>query len=321
MTEYVGCDYAREHLEGLVDGELSLEQQVAVESHVRWCRTCAARIEDLQLIGESIRGGSPRLAISTQAEPALSAVYSRVLARARAEREQALRSRLREQFTDMRLLWPALGATMAVLVCAAVAVSVLKSTTIERPQSLAMRLEAMGNPGSELNPLRPDNNARIDSYFAKYVGSDRAGGISMPRVLDSGLSVEEISDQEAMFTMATVVSREGRIANAAMLRSERTGSAERGVHADDVEAVLDAVRQSRFAPAQTPGGRAVAVNMVWLFVVTTVQTQAEPTPPPPAEQITRVTPTPRPRRLVPADPEAQLPVGRQSARVSTTPTA
>ena len=31
------------------------------------------------------------------------------------------------------------------------------------------------------------------------------------------------------------------------------------------------MRQSRFAPAQTPVGRAVAVNMVWLIVRTTVQ--------------------------------------------------
>jgi len=44
------------------------------------------------------------------------------------------------------------------------------------------------------------------------------------------------------------------------------------MQANDVEMVLDAVRQSRFAPAQTPVGRAVAVNMVWLIVMTTVQT-------------------------------------------------
>ena len=72
--------------------------------------------------------------------------------------------RLREMFEDMRLLWPALGATMAVLVCLSVAIGVLKSTSSERPSSLATRLEAM-NPGSEANPLRPDNNARVDRYF------------------------------------------------------------------------------------------------------------------------------------------------------------
>ena len=58
MIPYVGCEYAREHLDAFVDGELSVAEQVAVESHLRWCRTCAARVEDLQLIGASIRLGS-----------------------------------------------------------------------------------------------------------------------------------------------------------------------------------------------------------------------------------------------------------------------
>ena len=42
MTPYVGCDYARERLEALLDDELSVDEQVLVESHVRWCRTCGA---------------------------------------------------------------------------------------------------------------------------------------------------------------------------------------------------------------------------------------------------------------------------------------
>jgi hypothetical protein len=316
MTPYVGCDYARERLEGLLDDELSVDEQVLVESHVRWCRTCADRIEDFQLIGTSLRAGPPKQSRTREVEPALSAVYSRVLMRVRAERDQAFGVRFREAFTDMRLLWPAIGATMAVLVCLSVAIGVLKSTSSERPQSLATRLEAM-NPGSEAAPLRPDNNARVDQYFAKYVDSDRAGGISIPRVLDDGAFFAGIRDQEAMFTMATVVSREGRITNAELLNSERGGAtAERAVHANDVEAVLDAVRQSRFAPAQTPIGRTVAVNMVWLIVVTTVQQSPEPATALPVPPVVA-----RTRRLPPPDPAVPLPVGRQSARLSSSPTA
>jgi hypothetical protein len=314
MTPYVGCNYAQERLEGLLDDELSVDEQILVESHVRWCRTCAARIEDFQLIRTSIRVGPPNLSQVAQVEPALSAVYSRVLMRVRAERDQAFRVRVRESFTDMRLLWPAIGATMAVLVCLSVAIGVLKSTSIERPESLAMQLEAM-NPGSEANPLRPDNNARIDRYFDKFVDSDRAGGISIPRVMDDGASVAGIRDEEAMFTMAMVVSREGRITNAELLNSERSGAkAERAVHANDVEAVLDAVRQSRFAPAQTPIGRAVAVNMVWLIVVTTVQQTPVPPAGPEAPVVART-------RRLPQTDSVPLPVGRQSSRISSAPTA
>ena len=316
MTPYVGCEYARERLEGLLDNELSVDEQVLVESHVRWCRTCADRIEDFQLIGTSLRVGSPTSPRVANNEPALSAVYSRVLMRIRAERDQAFAVRVREMFTDMRLLWPAVGATMAVLVCLSVAVGVLKSTSTERPESLATRLEAM-NPGSEANPLRPDNNARVDRYFAKYVDSDRAGGISIPRVLDDGTFFAGIRDQEAMFTMATVVNRDGRITNAELLNTERGGAkSEQTVHANDVEAVMDAVRQSRFAPAQTPIGRAVAVNMVWLIVVTTVQQPTVPPAPVPEGPVVA-----RTRRLPQGDGVAPVPAGRQSALLSTSPTA
>jgi hypothetical protein len=82
-------------------------------------------------------------------------------------------------------------------------------------------------------------------------------------------------------------------------------------------ALLDAVRQSRFAPAQTSLGRAVAVNMVWLIVVTTVETTA-PVAPSPEQSPLRV--AARSRRL-PATEGAPLPAGRQSARLSSSPTA
>ncbi|HVQ15335.1 MAG TPA: zf-HC2 domain-containing protein [Vicinamibacterales bacterium] len=313
MTPYVGCEYARERLEALLDNELSVDEQVLVESHVRWCRTCADRIEDFQLIGTSIRVGPSNIRMK-EVEPALSAVYSRVLMRMRAEHDQAFTVRMKELFIDMRLLWPALGATMAVLVCLSVALGVLKSTSSERPQSLATRLEAM-NPGSESNPLRPDNNSRVDRYFDKFVDSDRAGGITIPRVMDDGASVAGIQDEEATFTMAMVVNREGRITTAELLNSERgvPSKTERVLFTN--EAVLDAVRQSRFAPAQTPIGRTVAVNMVWLIVVTTVQTPDPQT----AVQVAPV--VARTRRLPPADPAVPLPVGRQSSRLGGSPTA
>jgi hypothetical protein len=43
----------------------------------------------------------------------------------------------------------------------------------------------------------------------------------------------------------------------------------------EMEGVLHAVRQSRFAPAQRPGGQVVAVNMVLLFARTTVKASQE----------------------------------------------
>jgi hypothetical protein len=274
MIPYIGCEYARERLDAFVDGELSVDEQVAVESHLRWCRTCAARVEDLQLIGDSIRLGSSAPRVDDEESRTISHLYASVLVRVRAEEALSLAVRFREMFADMRLFWPALGATMAVTIGLALALSVLQRASLERPESLATMIDALADPGGERNPLMPGNSARVDRLFG-YVDSDRAGGISVPRALDNGAVFEGIPEQDATFAVAAVVSREGRIANYELLKSERTGQrAEKtgSVRANDVEMVLDAVRQSRFAPAQTPVGRAVAVNMVWLIVMTTVQT-------------------------------------------------
>jgi Putative zinc-finger len=275
MIPYIGCEYAREHLDGFVDGELSVDEQVAVESHLRWCRTCAARVEDFQLIGHSIRLGSLAPRATDDETQVVSDLHASVLIRVRAEEEQSLGVRFREMFTDMRLLWPALGATAAVTICLAGALSVLHAASLERPESLATMLDNLSNPGAERNPLLPGNTGGENRLCKCYVDSDFAGGISIPRASDNQVVFEGIPEQDAMFAVAAVVSREGRIANYELLKSERTGehtAKTRGMQANDVEMVLDAVRQSRFAPAQTPVGRAVAVNMVWLIVMTTVQT-------------------------------------------------
>jgi hypothetical protein len=275
MIPYIGCEYAREHLDAFVDGELSVDEQIAVESHLRWCRTCAARIEDLQLIGDSIRLGSLAPRADDEEVQTVSHLRDTVLIRVRAEEELSFGARFRDMFTDMRLLWPALGATGAVTVGLALALSVLHSTTLERPESLATMIESLSEPGGERNPLMPGNSARVDRLFG-YVDSDRAGGISMPRALDDGAVFESIPEEDATFAVAAVVSRDGRIANYELLKSERSGRQAHNLHANDVEMLDAAVRQSRFAPAQTPLGRAVAVNMVWLIVMTTVQTPPEP---------------------------------------------
>lgn len=314
MIPYVGCEYAREHLDAFVDRELSVDEQVAVESHLRWCRTCAARIEDVQLIGDAIRLGSLAPRADEEDARTISDLQESVLIRVRAEEELSFGARFRDMFTDMRLLWPALGATSAVTVGLALALSVLHSTTIERPESLARMIESLADPGGDRNPLMPGNSARYDKLFLRYVDSDRAGGISMPRALDDGAVFETIPEQDATFAVAAVVSRDGRIANYELLNSERSGRQARNLAANDVEMLDAAVRQSRFTPAQTPVGRAVAVNMVWLIVMTTVQTPPEP-------RVIRVPPSVAPaNRIPPAESLEETPLKR-SDRLETSTTA
>lgn len=244
MIPYLGCETAREMLDAFADGELGVDDQVAVEAHLRWCQTCAARIEDMCAIGSGLRGGSP-VNVDREDVQALAAIQVGVLTRIRAEHDQSLRMRLRELFVDRRLLWPALGATAAVLICLCGAFSVLQLASREQPDSLAAMIETLADPGSDRNPLRLDAAA------------------SVPRALDDTVVPDRISQDDAMFAVATVVTREGRVAGYEVLDSRAS--------TNDVAALLHAVKQSRFEPAQAPGGRTVAVNMVWLFAWTTVE--------------------------------------------------
>lgn len=275
MIPYLGCETVREMLDAFVDGELGVDDQVAVESHLRWCRTCTARVEDISLIGAAVRVRP--VPAGDAADKTIAQVQSDVLTRLRAERDQSWPVRLREALADGRLFWPALGASVAVLVCVCGMFAVLHLTFDEQPDSLAALMGTLAqtpkppaHPGSDENPLR-----LVD-------------GMSLPRAFTGGAALDALSSDDAVFAVATVLTKEGRIADYELLSSQGVVRPHRASTAqNDVAAVLDAVRQTRFAPAQTGGGEAVAVNMVWLIARTTVKatlratTLAVPAPEPP----------------------------------------
>jgi len=260
MNQYVGCGHARTLLEGLVDGELSMADQLAVESHLRWCETCAVRVEDFRVIGAWLRTQSCArpLVDEPEADATLRALSEGLAVRVRAERAQALPSRLREMFSDMHLLWPALGATVAVMVCVAAAVSVLRASTTLSPNSLAGLISALGSPGTEKNPLRPADN-----------------GISIPRLLEEEAAraigtLERMPDDDVIYTVRTVVGRDGSVSTFVLLSDDNVSPGRTPAAREvDQQAVLNAVRNTRFVPAQTPLGHAVAVDVVWVIAKTT----------------------------------------------------
>ena len=231
MIPYLGCESAHELLEAFVDDELAMADQVAVESHLRWCRTCGARVEDMRLIGASVRMGAPRFAREPEDGRALTAVQAEVLVRIRAERDQSFGVWLREAFADMRFFWPALGATAAVVACLGTAVGVLHAAN-EKSDSMAGVMESTANASR----------------------------------IKTGWVLEGVPEEEAIFALATMVTRGRRIADYEMLLLERAEVRRRDGSAltADVAGLLDAVRQSRFSPAAEEGGRAIAVDMVWL---------------------------------------------------------
>ena len=299
MIPYLGCDAARELLHEFVDGELPTAEQVALESHLRWCRVCAARVEDMQIIGASLRVTSCAIRAADPDE-SLESLQSDVLTRISTEREQSFTALLRDMCTDLHFFWPAVGATIAVAACLCAAVAVFSVTGDERPDSLAGMIEVLANPGSDQNPMRLDG-----------------GMVAPPRTLN-GAGLASIPGDEAVFALAAVVTREGRVANYEVLLSERASVRrhDTAVEDDDVSSVVNAVKQSRFSPAQAVDGVPVAVNMVWLLARTTVKAPVK------ASARALVEPTPLPARLAPpvAPPpdEANKP-GTPSTSAATIP--
>ncbi|MEQ1575633.1 MAG: zf-HC2 domain-containing protein [Vicinamibacterales bacterium] len=257
MIRYLTCDAAAELLDAFVDGELWMVDQVAVESHLRWCRVCEARVEDMRLVGVSLRGHVYPASTGFDDGRDLAIVQSSVLARIRAERDQSAGVRFRGLFVDLRFLWPAVGACSAVALCLYVSLSVfIAATEDETRDSLAGMIQFLANPGSDENPL------------------SLGGRLSAPRALDAGAVLESIMDDEAVYALSAVVTREGRVSTYELLLSERASERRRNTAAEageDVSALLHAVKSSRFEPAQNAAGGAVAVNMVWLVARTTVK--------------------------------------------------
>ena len=281
MIAYLDCRAAQDMLEAFVDGELAVPDQVALESHLRWCRVCGARVEDMQLIGASLRVTSCALrAADEETDESLVSVQSEVLTRITTEREHSMLAQMRGMCIDMRFFWPAVGASLALAACLCVAVTVVSLTHDENPDSLAGMIQVLANPGSDANPMR------LDGAMA-----------APPRALDGG-ALESVPGDEAVFALAAVVTREGRVANYEVLFSERASVRrhDTAVQTDDVSSVLNAVKQSRFAPAQAIDGAPVAVNMVWVLARTTVKASAqasiEPAP-------VRLAPAPRPAGIAP----------------------
>jgi hypothetical protein len=257
VIPYLGCDGARRMLDPFVDGELPVSEQVVLEAHLRWCDTCRDRLEDIRLIGSALRTGAAASPATNDDATVVATMYDGVLARVGAEREQAFSVRCRAVFTDVRYLWPAFGATIALVVFAYAATAVNRTVRTEQPDSMAALISILAAPGSDENPLRLD-----------------AAMLAPPRTLDVGPALASIREDEAVFALAAVVTREGRVSNYELLRTDQGTSGHYEHSSAGARVLRDVVSRSRFEPAQTAGG-AVAVNVVWLMARTTVRGSAK----------------------------------------------
>jgi hypothetical protein len=89
--------------------------------------------------------------------------------------------------------------------------------------------------------------------------------LRLPSAVDAAFPEAVTNDEDAVFALAAVVTRKGRIKNLNLLHgSDGTGPAMTAQERRQVEVLLDTISKARFEPA-TKYNSPVAVNMVWLY--------------------------------------------------------
>src|SRR5262249_19046129 len=136
----------------------------------------------------------------------------------KAEQASALSVRLRTMFDDMHFVYAGAGAAAAAVICLTITLSMFQFAT-------------KASPGSDVNPIAVD------------------AGVLMPRPIDEAVPINMNGDAE--FTLAAVVTREGRVANLELLHSIGTVQGpEMGrapeTHVDEaIESVMGAMSRAR----------------------------------------------------------------------------
>jgi anti-sigma factor RsiW len=239
-------------LESYHDGELTIEQQIAVAAHLDECSYCAGEVEALRYVRGMLRddpgesGGRP-------SDQALGELMRNVISRVKAERYESFPARVARMFEDLHLVWAGLAAATATATCAASVAAVLAFAPAWRADSLAGVLSALASPGSDRNPVRTDEGVALPWLKSEDVMP--AVAAALPDTADVGVSL----------AVAGVLTQEGRVSNASLLPPARYD-----VDVTDARRVIDAVTLARFQPAQR-GGLPVAVSLIWVLEQTTVK--------------------------------------------------
>jgi len=248
------CAATRRRLHAFHDEELvPLSAQIAVGAHLEWCDDCASAFAELRFLRAALRAATPGRRALTSEEAA--SLQTDVVNRVKARQTASFVRRMHEVFEDVHLVCARLGGAAATIAGVVIVLSMMRFATSERPDSPTALANVLAPPGSNENPVTVD------------------GRVRMPRALDQAFSTTSSvrAEEDAVFTLAAEVTREGRIASLELLHSNSGQSVAPGSdEAKLAESLMDAVSQARFEPAQV-GGLPVAVNMVWLVAHTTVR--------------------------------------------------
>jgi len=267
----MSCRGARRRLSAYHDGELSTPEQVAVEAHLRQCGRCASETAAYAAVGESLRGRAARVVVFHASD--FDALQSEILGRVKAERDESVPAQVGRMFDDMRLGFAALGSTAASVVSMLLVVGIFHfGPQSERPDSLSAMMHLLGSPTSsvDVRDLVGQQIGQPSAHDREAMSATALNG-GFPSVdVDRDLP---LSEQDAVFALAAVVTRQGRIASLEVVRSDAALSPDR----EQVLRLLDQVSRARLEPARV-GGAPVAARRVWVMAHTTVRAKLPPLP-------------------------------------------
>ncbi|MFO7693825.1 MAG: anti-sigma factor [Vicinamibacterales bacterium] len=245
----ISCVATRRRLSAYLDGELPVAGQVAVDGHLRNCCGCADELAAMRGVGDMLRARS--VAAAAHCGSDLDDLEADILSRLAAEREESVSAHVSRAFQDMRLGLAAVCSTCATMVSVLLVAGIFHFAPLsERPDSLAGMMQTLGAPA---------------------IGTDSR--ILSPRSAESGaLSDGLVSEEDEVFALAAVVTRNGRVVSPEVL-STQSSDAER----ERVNRLLDEISRARFEPARM-GGTAVSVKTVFVLARTTVRGKMPVTP-------------------------------------------
>ena len=247
----ITCAAAGRRLHAFYDDELSIGEQIAVQAHLGWCRPCADQLVEVQSVGAMLRAGSCGRDVLTRDEAA--SFTAALLGRKTAEQDASLAAGLQHMFDDLHLVYAGVGATVATALCVIVMFGMMGFAPTEHPDSspsasLAATLTLLATPGTSVNAIVNDaaSHARGSARFQ---------------------AASETAQQDVVFWIESVVTRDGRLINLDRLRTN--GRKATRDQANQIEGLLRSVARARIEPG-SDDGTADIDGIVWVITSTTV---------------------------------------------------
>ena len=247
------CAAAQRRLQEFHDGELPVGEQIAVQGHVDSCRVCADTLEDIQFVGRGAQDRSAGAAICCPTRRRRRFVAA-VVSRRSAEDGASLWFRVREMFDDMHLVYAGVGAAVATAACVVIMLGMMRFAPVGHRNaspsaSLAALMTLVATPETSANAIAidPGSHARGTARFQ---------------------AANETAAEDAVFELASVVTRKGRLVNLARLKNGHKATRD---EAKVIEELLESVTRASIEPGWAEGAPVAADGMVWLVTRMTVR--------------------------------------------------